>query len=81
MQQIANIQEQTIEKAIEQYGEIVLSKNNKNQLVIMSMEEYKNNIFDEETIKSLLKSEDDIKNGRTRKGAEVVKELKTKYGF
>jgi hypothetical protein len=58
-----------------------LKKNNKNKLVIMSMEEYKNNIFDEVTIKSLLQSEDDIKNGKTRKGTEVIKELKAKYGF
>lgn len=81
MQNIANIQVKEIENAIDEYGEIVLSRNNKNNVVMMSMEEYKNNIFDKETINSLLKSEDDIENGRTRKGIEVVKELREKYGF
>lgn len=41
MQQL-NIQE--IETAVNQYGEIVVSKNNKNNVVIMSMEEYNKNI-------------------------------------
>lgn len=81
MQNIANIQVKEIENAIDEYGEIVLSRNNKNNVVMMSMEEYKNNIFDKETINSLLKSEEDIENGRTRKGIEVVKELREKYGF
>ena len=38
-------------------------------------------IFDRETINCLLKSEEDIENGRTRKAAEVMKEIKEKYGF
>ena len=37
--------------------------------------------IDEETINSLLKSEDDIENSRTRNGTEVVKELREKYKF
>ena len=41
----------------------------------------RNNIFDNETIESLLKSEDDIEQGRTRKASEVIKEFKEKYGF
>jgi PHD/YefM family antitoxin component YafN of YafNO toxin-antitoxin module len=81
MQQLTNFKAEAIETAINQYGEIVLRKNNKNKVIIMSMEEYKNNILDEETIKSLLQSEDDIEKGRTRKGTEVIKELKEKYGF
>ena len=38
-------------------------------------------IFDEETIRCLMKSEEDIENGRTRKATEVFEELKEKYGF
>lgn len=45
------------------------------------MEEYRNNIFDEETVKSLMKSEEDIEKGRTRKATEVIKEFKEKYRF
>lgn len=41
----------------------------------------KNNFFNEETINSLIKSEEDIENGRTRKATEVVKEFEEKYGF
>ena len=45
------------------------------------MEEYRNNIFDKETVRKLLKSEEDIGKGRTRKASEVIKELRVKYGF
>ena len=41
----------------------------------------KNDILDEETIKSLIKSEEDIENGRTRDAREVMNEFKKKYGF
>lgn len=41
----------------------------------------KENVFDEETIKCLLKSEEDIQEGKTRKAAEVFEEFKEKYGF
>lgn len=40
-----------------------------------------NDIFDEETIRILLRSEEDIENGRTRNAEEVIKELREKYGF
>lgn len=79
MQQVTSLQQ--IETCINQNGEMVIGKNNKNNVVVMSMEEYKNNIFDNETVKKLLKSEEDIEKGRTRKATEVIKELRTKYGF
>lgn len=40
----------------------------------------RNNIFDNETVDKLLKSEEDIENGRTRKATEVIKELRERYG-
>lgn len=79
MQQVTSLKE--IETVINQNGEMVIGKNNKNDVVVMSMEEYKNNIFDNETVKKLLKSEDDIENGKTRKASEVIEEFKAKYGF
>lgn len=79
MQQVTSLQE--IETVINQNGEMVIGKNNKNNVIIMSMEEYKNNIFDNDTVKKLLKSEEDIEKGRTRKATEVIKELRAKYGF
>ena len=41
----------------------------------------KDSIFNEETIKCLLKSEEDIENNRTRGAREVIEELRSKYGF
>ncbi len=48
---------------------------------IKYVEETKNAIFDEHTVRCLLKSEKDIEDGKTRKAVEVIKELKSKYGF
>lgn len=79
MQQVTSIQE--IETIINQNGEMVIGKNNKNNVIVMSIEEYRNNIFDDKTVRCLLKSEEDIEKGRTRKATEVIKELRTKYGF
>lgn len=41
----------------------------------------KNDIFDDDTVNKLLKSEEDIENGRTRDAIEVMKEFKVRYGF
>ena len=79
MQQVTSLQQ--IETFINQNGEVIIGKNSKNSIVVMSMEEYRNNIFDNETVNKLLKSEEDIEKGRTRKATEVIKELRTKYGF
>ena len=79
IQQVTSLQQ--IEAFINQNGEMVIGKNSKNNVVVMSMEEYRNNIFDNETVKKLLKSEEDIEKGRTRKATEVIKELREKYGF
>lgn len=79
MQQVTSLQE--IETVLSQNGEMVIGKNSKNNVIVMSMEEYRNNVFDTETVKKLLKSEEDIEKGRTKKATEVIKELRTKYGF
>lgn len=39
---------------------MIVGKNNKNNVIVMSMEEYRNNILDNDTVKKLLKSEKDI---------------------
>ena len=64
---------------INQNREIVA--NNRNNVIVMNMEEYRKNILDKETVKSLLKSEEDIEKGRTRKAKDVINEFKEKYGF
>ena len=78
MQELTNLEE--IETAVNQYGEIVVSKNNKNNVVVMSMEEYKEKMLDKEIERKILKSED-YNNGRIRKAKDVFKEWKLKYGI
>lgn len=79
MQQLTNIEE--IESAVNQYGEIVISKNKKNNVVVMSMEEYKKKMFENDIEKKLLKAEKQIEEGKTVKATEVFKELEELYGF
>ena len=79
MQGVTNIKE--IEIAVEQYGEVVVSKDKQNKVIIMSMEEYKKKKLNDKIDEHLLKSEEDISMGRTKKAAEVFREFEEKYGF
>lgn len=79
MQQVTNLQE--LETAINLNGEMVVSKNNKNKVIIMSMEEYKKKLLQEKIESNLLKSEEDIKNGNLQDAEEVFEEWKTEYGI
>ena len=79
MQQLTNLKE--IETAVNQYGEIVVSKNSKNNVVVMSMEEYNKNILREEIIKALKKSEQEIENGEGIESDEAFKKLRQKYRY
>ena len=79
MQQLTNIQ--AIETAVNEYGEIVISKNSKNNVIVMSMAEYRQKLLDEEIERKLLKAEEQIENGKTVKATEVFKELEEIYGF
>ena len=76
MQQVTNIQQ--LETAINQNGEMVISKDN-NNIIIMNLEEYRNKALEKDIEKHLLKAEDDIKNGRVREAREVFNEWKEKY--
>ena len=64
MRQITNIRE--IEEFLEENNEIVIEKNSKNTMVVMSMEEYKEKKLSENIEKSILEAEEDIKNGSTK---------------
>lgn len=79
MQQLTNIQ--AIENAVNEYGEIVISKTEKNNVILMSMEEYKKNMLNREIDKKLIQSEEDYKNGRVKDADVVFEEWKTKYGI
>ena len=79
MQNITNIQE--LERAISLNGEMVVTKNSKNNVILLSIEEYKKKLQDEEIEKKLLNAEKQIDEGKTVKATEVFRELEEKYGF
>lgn len=79
MQQVTNLQE--LEKAINLNGEMVVSKNSKNNVILMSMEEYKKKLIKDKIEKNLLKAEEDIENGRVKDAEDVFKEWNAKYGI
>lgn len=79
MQQVTNLKE--LETAVNLNGEMVVTKNSKNNVILMSMEEYKKKIMKNEIEKNLLKAEEDIENGRVRDAEDVFKEWNTKYGI
>ena len=79
MQQVTNIQ--AIETAANKFGDVVVSRNNRNKLVFMSMEEYRKKLLDEEIDRKLLQAEEDYKNGRVKDAEDVFKEWKAKYGI
>ena len=79
MQQVTNLKE--LETAINLYGEMVVSKNSKNKVIVMSMEEYKKKLMREKIEKDLLEAEEDIENGRVKDSTDVFKDWNEKYGI
>lgn len=75
-----NLNIKDIETAVNEYGEVVVSKTN-DKVIVMSMEEYKNKLLDEQIERKILKSEEDYNNGRVRKAEDIFKEWKIKYGI
>ena len=63
------------------YGDIVLTKNDKNNVIVLSIEQYKEKLLNQEIEKKLLKAEKQIEEGRTVKATDVFKELEEKYGL
>ena len=79
MQQVKSIKE--LEEAINLNGEMIVSKNSKNKVIIMSIEEYKNRLLEDELNKKLKKAEKQIEDGKTVNAKNVFKELEEKYEF
>lgn len=79
MQQLTNLQE--LEMAVNLNGDVVVTKNNKNNVILMSMEEYKKSLIKDKIKNNLIKAEEDIKLGRVRDAEEVFKEWNAKYGI
>lgn len=74
-----------IENTLERYEEIdepiVVKRENKSDVVILSMKEYKEKLFELDIIKHLQISEEDIENGRTVPAKKVFEELRNEYGY
>lgn len=70
---------------LEQYTNIeepiIVKRDNKDDVVILSMEEYRKKIFLAELDKKLDEAEDDIKNNRVHKARDVFKEFREQYGY
>lgn len=60
---------------------IVIKRNNKEDLVVISLEQYKKNLFFTEINSKIEKGEEDLKNGRVHSAKSVFKELRKKYGY
>lgn len=80
MQQLKDVQS-AIEAALNKYGDIVLSKNQGNNVFVMSIEEYRKKILDEEIERKIMESEEDYNNGRVKDAEEVFKEWEEQYGI
>lgn len=78
MQQVTNIKE--LESAVNLNGEMVVSKNSRNNIIVMSMEEYKKKLLKDKMERNLLKAEEDIEKGRVKDAEDVFKEWNEKYG-
>ena len=66
---------------MKQMQDIKTTNNINKKILVMRAEKSEDIFFDKETVKKLLKSEEDIEKGRTKKASEVLEELREKYGF
>ncbi len=60
---------------------IIVKRKDKSDVIILSIDAYKEKLFEQEIIKHLKKSEEDIKNGRTIPAKKVFEELRAEYGY
>ena len=73
--------ENTVNNIDEIQEPIIVKRDNKKDLVVLSLEEYKKKIFLNETSDKLEESEEQYKNGKTHNAKKVFKELRKKYGY
>ena len=59
---------------------IIVKRENKQDVVIINLEEYKK-MCENELIKKLQKAEEQIKNGEVMEGEIVFKEMREKYDY
>ncbi len=83
MQRVIKLKE--IEEELNNQDEIdepiVVKRDNKSDVVIVSMKEYKEKLLELDIIKHLQKSEEDIEKGRTIPANKVFEKLRDEYGY
>ena len=76
---------QEIEKTLNQQDNIaepiMVKRQNKQDVIILSMKEYKDRILKNDIIEKLKKSEKEIENGEGIDADIVFRELRQKYGY
>ena len=60
---------------------IIIKRDNKRDLIVIGLEEYKKYLFLSELNEKLEKSEKDLKEGKIYMAKDVFKELREKYGY
>lgn len=60
---------------------IIVKRENKEDLIVLSLDEYKRKVFLNEVSEMLEESEEQYKNGKTYKARTVFEELRKKYGY
>ena len=79
MQQAINVQE--LEVAMNKYGDVVVTKNAKDNVIVMSVEQYNKELMRSDIVKKLKKSEEEIERGEGIESDLAFKELRAKYGY
>lgn len=83
MQKIINIEE--VESTLKKYTNIeepiIVKRENKGDVIMLSIDEYKKRIFFSDFEKKIEEAENDIKKGNVHKARDVFKELRDKYGY
>ena len=76
---------QEIEKTLNQQDNIaepiMVKRQNKQDVIILSMQEYKDRVLKNDIIEKLKKSEKEIENGEGIDADIVFRELRQKYGY
>ena len=73
--------EKTLEKMETIEEPIIVKRKNKEDVIIISLQEYKEKMLKKDIIEKLQKSEEEIKNGKGINADIVFKELRDKYEY
>ena len=73
--------ENTLSKYEEIEDPIVVKREDKSDVVILSLKAYKEKLREQEIIEHLQKSEEDIENGRTTPAKDFFKEMRAEYAY